>query len=108
MVILGGARFDPDDLPRFAGELTERVFGGARVPTLDEPDVVAAIALLAESGGGAVDPDEFDPAELLAYVLGIVAAETSLPAGALLEPVDLDVRRGRVEDAVRRVVGHRA
>jgi hypothetical protein len=108
MVILGGARFDPDDLPRFAGELTARVFGGARVPTLDEPDVVAAIALLAESGGGAVDPDEFDPAELLAYVLGIVAAETSLPAGALLEPVDLDVRRGRVEDAVRRVVGHRA
>jgi hypothetical protein len=108
MVILGGVRFDPDDLPRFAGELTARVFGGASVPAVEDPDVVDAIALLAESGGGAVDPDEFDPAELLAYVLGIVAAETSLPVGALREPVDLDVRRGRVEDAVRRVVGHRA
>jgi hypothetical protein len=108
MVILGGARFDPDDLPGFAGELTARVFDGATVPTVDDADFTHAVALLAESGGGAVDPDEFDPAELLAYVLAVVGAETSLPAAALREPVDLDVRRGRVEDAVRRVVGHRA
>jgi hypothetical protein len=108
MVILGGVRFDPDDLPWFAGELTARVFGGATVPTVDDADFAQAVELLAASGGGAVDPDEFDPAELLADVLALVAAETSLPAAALREPVGLDVRRRRVEDAVRRVVGHRA
>ncbi|MBF4583111.1 hypothetical protein ITJ54_10565 [Curtobacterium sp. VKM Ac-2865] len=108
MVILGGVRFDPDDLPRFAGDLAARAFGGASVPTVDDAAFVHAVELLAGSGGGAVDPDEFDPAELLAYVLALVIAETSLPAAALREPVGLDVRRGRVEDAVRRVVGHRA
>lgn len=104
MAIILGVRFRPDDLPRFAGELFAHVVAGGAVPEL----TAEAVAALAESGGGAVDTDAFDPAELLAYVLGVVAAEAHLPDGAFTAHVPLGERRARVEEAVRRLVGYSA
>jgi hypothetical protein len=104
MTMIDGVRFDPDDLPRFAGDLYDRVRAGADLP----PVSAEAAALLAGSGGGAVDTDTFDPVELLAYVLAVVGAEASLPDGAFTERVDAAERRLRVEEAVRRLVGYRS
>ncbi|MGU3411860.1 hypothetical protein ACLBWP_17310 [Microbacterium sp. M1A1_1b] len=95
---------DPDDLPRSAGDLYERVRAGGALPAVT-PEAVRA---LATSGGGAVDPDVFDPAELLAYVLAVVGAEAALPDAAFTERVAEAERRLRVEEAVRRLVGYRS
>ena len=97
-------RLDPDDLPRSAGELYDRVRAGATLPTV----TAEAVRALATSGGGAVDPDVFDAAELLAFVLAVVGAEASLPASVLTQPVPDAERRLRVEEAVRRLVGYRS
>lgn len=97
-------RLDPDDLPRSAGELYDRVRAGATLPTVTADGVRA----LATSGGGAVDPDVFDAAELLAFVLAVVGAEASLPAAVLTQAVPDAERRLRVEEAVRRLVGYRS
>ena len=104
MTTLLGVRFDPDDLPGFAGDLYDHVRGGAPLPTLTRQ----AVDVLATSGGGAVDPDVFDPAELLAYVLAVVGAELALPDSAFTEAVPGAERRSRVEEAVRRLVGYRS
>lgn len=103
MAIILGVRFRPDDLPRFAGELFAYIVAGGSMPERTSE----AVAALAESGGGAVETDAFDAAELLAYVLGVVAAEAHLPDGAFAERVTVGERRARVEEAVRRLVGYR-
>ncbi|TCK59226.1 hypothetical protein [Curtobacterium sp. PhB136] len=104
MAIILGVRFRPDDLPRFAGELFASVVAGGALPAA----TAEAIAALAESGGGAVDVEAFDAAELLAYVLAVVDAEARLPDDAFTEHVHPGERRARVEEAVRRLVGYRA
>ncbi|WP_144764019.1 hypothetical protein [Curtobacterium sp. 9128] len=108
MTMLGGVRFDPEDLPGFAGELYDRTRSGGTVPRPGEPAFAEAVSALAGSAGGAVDPEVFDPAELLGYVLGLVGAEVALPDAAFTEPVDDRERRSRVEEAVRRLVGYRS
>ncbi|MEN0102338.1 MAG: hypothetical protein AAGC90_05370 [Curtobacterium sp.] len=108
MTMFGGVRFDPEDLPRFAGDLFDHVAAGGTAPDVDGAPFADAVGVLAGSGGGAVDADVFDAAELLGYLLAVVHAETSLPDAVFVEPVDARERRSRVEEAVRRIVGYRA
>lgn len=105
-------RFDAGDLAGSAGRLFERLRTDDRAVQLGlalaadgsghlPPAFVRAAAQIEDSGGGASDPDTFDAPELLGYVVAVVVAELLLPGHA-----DPQERRARVEEAVRRIVGH--
>jgi AcrR family transcriptional regulator len=116
-------RLDAGDLPRFAGDLFDAL---QRDPTIarlamwqalerpQAPDgeqrvVRAWLDLIRDAGGGAVDADTFQAAELLAYALALAKAETVAPAflGADIAGAAARAeRRAHVEEAMRRVVGH--
>jgi AcrR family transcriptional regulator len=116
-------RLDPDDLPRFAGDVFEAMQRDGTIlrlsmwQALERPGADAEERLVvaewlrrvSEEGGGSSEMDAFSPAELLTYALALAKAELIAPrllAEDLTGENERAERRAHVEEAVRRVVGY--